>query len=299
VRPPALRPGAHVRVIAPSSPFDMQDFARGVDLLRARYAVSHAEDIGARHGFLAGSDARRLAELEAALDDPTVDAIVAARGGYGATRIADSIDPARVAARPRLLVGFSDVTALHALWARAGVASIHGSMIAALGRAEPASVGRWVAALEGALPAPLEGLEPLGSTRTVVEGPILGGNLALLAAMVGTPLMPPLEGALLFLEDVGEAPYRVDRMLTQLRLSGALRGVAGILLGTFTRCAPGPDGTAVESVLAERLGDLGVPVLGALPCGHGDDPRELPLGARARLDGTRGWVTFLEPAVRG
>ncbi|WP_075098035.1 S66 peptidase family protein [Sandaracinus amylolyticus] len=297
LRPRALRPGAHVRVIAPSSPFDMQDFARGVDRLRARYRVTYDEQIGARAGYLAGDDARRLRELEDAIGDPDVDCIVAARGGYGAMRIASSIDPARVAAQPKLLVGFSDVTALHALWARAGVCSLHASMVAALGRGSHAMLARWIESVEGAREHAFEGLAPIGASRDVVEAKVIGGNLALLAAMTGTPLAPPLDGAILFVEDVGEAPYRVDRMLTQLRLSGALARVAGVLVGTFTRCAASADGTTVETVIAERLGDLGVPVLTGLPCGHVDEPLELPLGARARIDGTRGCVTFVEPVV--
>lgn len=282
-----------MRVIAPSSPFDMQDLERGVDRLRARYRVTHEPGIGARQGFLAGDDARRLAELERAIDDPEVDAIVAARGGYGAMRIASAIDPARVAARPKLLVGLSDITALHALWARAGVRSLHASMGTALGRASNAAYARWIAAVEGAHPAPIESLEPIGPVRRTTEGPLLGGNLALLAAMTGTPLAPPLDGAILFLEDVGEAPYRLDRMLTQLALAGTLDRVAGVLLGTFTRCDARADGTTAPQVLRERLGGLRVPVLSGVPSGHGDEPLELPFGSTARIESERGVVTFL------
>lgn len=287
-------------MIAPSSPFDMEDFERGVDRLRARYRVTYAPEIASRRGFLAGDDARRLAELEAALDAPDVDAIVAARGGYGAMRIAGAIEPARVAARPRLLVGLSDVTALHALWARAGISSLHASMCTALARASEPALARWIASLESSAPPPPidTGLRAIGTPRTpLAEGPLLGGNLALLAAMTGTPLAPPLDGAILFLEDVGEAPYRVDRMLTQLSLSGALARVAGVIVGAFTRCHPGPDGTTADDVLAERLATLGVPVLAGVPSGHLDDPLELPFGAPVRIDTTRCVVTFLRAAV--
>jgi muramoyltetrapeptide carboxypeptidase len=299
LRPRALGPGSHVRVIAPSSPFDGGDLERGIARLRARYEVSVSPEIGARCGFLAGDDARRRQELEDAIDDPGVDAILAARGGYGAMRILSGIDPARVAARPRLLIGFSDVTAIHALWARAGVCSIHGTMAAALGRADSVTLDRWIAAVEGAPPAPIEGLEVLavGRSATAVEGPLLGGNLALLAAMIGTPLFPPLDGAVLFLEDNAEAPYRIDRMLTQLRLAGALDRVAGILAGAFTRCEPGPDGTRTRDVLAERLGSLGVPILSGVHAGHVDGSLELPLGATIRLDPTRGTATFVDTAA--
>ncbi len=292
---PALSRGAHVRVIAPASPFPADDFERGVARLRARYEVSFRDDVHARHGYLAGDDARRVAELREALADETVDAIVPARGGYGVTRLLGRLDPGEVRRAKKLLVGFSDVTGLHALWARAGLRSLHGPMVGARGRAEPAPVERWIAAVEGALPEPLEALGALADGRA--EGPLLGGNLAILAALCGTPHAPPLQGGVLFIEDVGEAPYRVDRMLTSLREAGWLPSVAGIAVGRFTGCAPREDGHTLEEVLADRLGDLGVPVLTGVGAGHVDDNLELPLGAPVRLDASRGTLTFLEPAV--
>lgn len=292
---PALREGCHIRVIAPSSPFPLADFERGLARLRERYRVSHRDDITARCGFLAGDDARRFAELEEALADPDVDAIVAARGGYGATRLLRHLEPANVRAARKLLVGFSDVTALHALFARAGLRSIHGAMVAGLGRADPDAVARWIAAVEGALPAPLTGLRAIAGG--VAQGPLLGGNLAVLAALSGTAHAPPIDGAVLFLEDVGEAPYRVDRMLTTLREAGWLDRVAAIALGRFTRCDPRDDGVGVDDVLADRLGDLGVPVVAGIPAGHERDNLELPLGAPVRVDADAGALVFAEPAV--
>lgn len=291
----ALRPGGHIRVIAPSSPFPREDFERGVARLRERYRVSFGHDLFETHGFLAGDDARRLAELRDALADPDVDAIVAARGGYGATRLLESLRPEEVRAAPKLLVGFSDVTALHALWARAGLRSIHGPMVAALGRAEPSWVERWIAAVEGGPLAAATDLETIAPGEA--EGAIVGGNLAVLAALAGTPHAPPLEGAVLFLEDVGEAPYRVDRMLTTLRQAGWLGRVRGVALGSFTACDPRADGRTVEAVLRDRLADLGVPVAAGIGAGHAPDDRELPLGAPVHLDATRGVLRFLEPAA--
>ncbi len=292
---PALSPGKHIRVIAPASPFPAGDFERGVERLRARYRVSFRDDLRARHAYLAGDDARRLAELEEALADPDVDAIVAVRGGYGVTRLLFGLDPTAVRRAEKLLVGFSDLTALHALWARAGLRSIHGPMVAALGRAAPPLVERWIAAVEGARPDPIEGLASI--SKGAAEGPILGGNLALLAALVGTPHAPPLDGAVLFLEDVGEAPYRVDRMLTTLRDAGWLERVAGVVLGRFTGCGPREDGRTVEEVVADRLGNLGVPVASGIEAGHVDDNLELPFGAAVHLDATRGVLRFLESAA--
>ncbi len=291
---PALFPGAHVRVIAPASPFPEDDFARGLARLRERYTVSFDPSILAKDGYLAGDDARRLDELRRALTEDGVDAVVAARGGYGTTRLLDRIDPSTV--RPRLLIGFSDLTALHALFARAGLRSLHASMVAALGRGSDAALARWIVAVEGAVPAPFEGLDPIAPGRA--EGPLVGGNLSVLHALVGTPYAPPIDGAILFLEEVGEAPYRVDRMLTTLRHAGWLARVAGIAIGQLTRCTPGPDGREISHVLRDRLGDLGIPVVGGVPAGHDEENAELPLGAPVELDGHRGALAFREGVAR-
>ncbi len=292
---PPLRPGAHVRVIAPASPFDRADFERGVERLSARYRVSYADDIFAKHGYLAGDDARRLRELTSALEEPSVDAIVAARGGYGVTRLLDGVPIELVRRAKKLLVGFSDLTALHALWARAGLRSIHGAMAGGLGRAEPALVERWISIVEGAAHPEIRGLTTIAIGRA--EGPLIGGNLALLAALAGTRHAPPVDGAILFLEDLGEAPYRIDRMLTTLGHAGWLDRVAGIALGRFTACDASGDGLSAEDVFADRLGRCGVPIVSGVAAGHVDDNLELPLGARARVDGGSGTLAFLETAV--
>jgi len=287
-----LRPGDRIAVVAPSSPFDAGDLAAGVEALRARYDVRHAPDIVERRGYLAGDDARRLRELRAAIEDDAVTAIVAARGGYGATRLLPELPAALVAAHPKLLVGFSDVTALHALWARAGLASIHGPMVAMLGRVGGLALERFVAAVEGAAPMAFSGLSTLSGGRAA--GRLVGGNLAVLAALAGTPYAPPLEGAVLFLEDIGERPYRVDRMLTTLSHAGWLSQVRAIALGAFTDAAPGADGVTVEEVLRERLSGLGIPVVAGLPAGHVDDNHPIVLGARVVIDADEGTLTLEE-----
>ncbi|GAB4197260.1 MAG: LD-carboxypeptidase [Sandaracinaceae bacterium] len=297
-KPDALYPGARVRLIAPSGVFDRALFDAGVARLSTRYDVVFDEGIFATKGFLAGDDARRAAELEDAIADPLCQAIVCARGGYGAMRIVPRVPLARLARRPTLLVGFSDVTALHVAWQRARVTSIHGPMVATLGKLDETLFARWIRRIEGEVSPAVEGL------RTVVEGEaegiLIGGNLSILHALEGTPHSAHTIGRVLFLEDVGEAPYRVDRMLTTLRLSGFFDGVRAIVLGAFTKSTPGPDGTPVEDVLAERLGDLGVPVVAGLPAGHVDDNLELPFGVAVRVEAGRegARVTFLEPAVR-
>lgn len=286
LEPRWLRPNGVIAVVAPSGPFDVDAFARGVERLRARYVVRHDDSILSRSGYLAGDDDRRLRELASAIEDESVDAIVCARGGYGATRLVDKLDPALVRASRKLLVGFSDITALHALWARAGVCSLHAPMVAALGRTKSELVERYVRALEGAPMPALDGLECIA--RGVARGPLVGGNLAVLAALVGTPYAPPLDGCVLFLEDVGERPYRVDRMLTSLRHAGWFDRIAGVALGAFTDGPPGPDGVEVANVLRERLADLGIPVIAGVPAGHVDDNLELAFGVSVFVDGDSG-----------
>jgi len=292
--PPALRPGSRLAVIAPSSPFPEENFRIGVERLRERYEVSYDEGVFARSGYLAGDDARRLEELRRAITDPAIDGIVAARGGYGATRLLPDLDVGLIAKHAKPLIGFSDVTALHALWARAGLRSLHGAMVAALGRGEAARMPRWFAAVEGGVPKPLSDLECIAPGRG--EGPLVGGNLAVLAALIGTGFEPPLTDTVLFLEEIGERPYRVDRSLTTLHQAGWLSNIQGVVLGCFTDCGTGKDGISVAEVLRERLGDLGVPVVSGVPAGHVADNVELPLGAPVVVDGDEGMLTFAEGA---
>ena len=247
ILPPKLRRGDAVRVVAPSSPYDPAALDRGLEVLSTRFGLEPRmrADLGTRRGYLAGDDARRAEEWREAVADPDSRAIFCARGGYGAMRILPAVDPAPLLARPKALVGFSDVTALHAVLNRAGLASVHGPVVTQLGRA-PEDALRHLEALllEDApragpweVPAPGAGLV---ASRTVspgrASGPLLGGTLTLLAHLAGTPYAPRLDGAILLLEDVGEKPYRIDRCLTQLRLAGALDRIAGLAIGLFTSC---------------------------------------------------------------
>jgi muramoyltetrapeptide carboxypeptidase len=283
--------GDVVRVIAPASPFEPELLAQGLAILRDRMGLvpRHREDLFARRGYLAGDDARRLAEWREAIADPEARAIFCARGGYGTMRFLDAVDPAPLLARPKVLVGFSDVTALHAVLNRAGLATVHGPVLTQLGRAPDEAVQHLAALLTAApapapsgTPAPGAGLAGRAVIRPGrVEGPLLGGSLTLLAHLCGTPFLPRLRGAILAIEDVDERPYRLDRYLTQLRLAGALEGLAGVALGQFTDCddqiARGAD------VVREWASELGVPAVEGFAFGHEDANFALPLGAQAVL----------------
>jgi muramoyltetrapeptide carboxypeptidase len=287
--PPALRPGDRVRVVAPSGPFDRALVLRGLGWLRTRYDVTFGASLFDRDGYLAGPDALRLSELNLALRDPDARALVVARGGYGLTRIAHAIDTEALRRHPKWIVGFSDVTALHAEAQRAGVASLHAHNVAGLGRGDAHGRARWLEALERpTAPRHFGGLTIIRAGTA--EGAIVGGNLTVLftCAAAGRLRFPP--GSILVVEDVGEAPYRVDRMLTALLVSGRLDDVSGVLVGSFTDAPSGQYGVPIERVLRERLERLAVPVLAGFPLGHGPKNEPVHLGLCARIDGETGTV---------
>jgi muramoyltetrapeptide carboxypeptidase len=305
VRLPApLRPGARVALGAPCGVVDVDRLEAGADTLRRwgwePVELPHVRD---RCGHLAGPDDARLDDLQAAIDDPTLRAIWVVRGGFGLTRIVDRLDLRGLRDAPRWVVGFSDVTALHhAVWRRAGVVSCHGQFA---GRAHLVSrhadaATHLRALLAGEVAAgPLPRLAGDPPPRTVVRGraagPLLGGNLAVTAAGLGTPNALDARDAVLMLEDVNESPYRLDRLLTQLRAAGVLDGVAGVVLGTFVGCDPDPGvpSAPVEEVVHDRLGDLGVPVLAGLPLGHQDRQLAVPHGAPVVLDADAGTLAVV------
>jgi muramoyltetrapeptide carboxypeptidase len=303
VRPAALRPGDTVMLVSPSGPTRPERVAPGVELLTAwglRVRVgTHAY---ARSGFFAGDDALRAADLNEALADPEVRGVVCTRGGYGAQRMVDEIDMAAVRHDPKVVVGFSDITAVQlALWRGARLATLHGPCGAWRDERTPMlSAESLRAAMMGTEPVvvkrdPAEQTAPVSVPGTA-RGTLLGGNLCLLTSSVGTPDMPDLTGAILLIEDVDEPPYKVDRMLTHLRRAGALHRLAGVAIGQFTNCADEWPVT-VADVLADRLADLGLPVLGGLPIGHGYGQLTVPVGTPATLDVAAGMLT-VEPAVR-
>jgi muramoyltetrapeptide carboxypeptidase len=289
--PPPLRPGDRIAVIAPSSPFDRTHVLRGLGWLGERYRVSFDPTLFEREGYLAGSDERRLGELDRFLRDPGVAAIVAVRGGYGLTRIAERADFAALRAAPKWLVGFSDVTALHVEALRAGVASLHAQNVGGLGQGDAHARARFVEALES--PLATRSYELVPARPGLARGPLVGGNLSLLAACAaaGRLRLPPT--AILALEDVTEQAYRVDRLLTSLMGAGALDGVGGVVIGDFTDCPPSA-GVEALAVVRERVGALRVPVATGLRFGHGAWNEPLTLGVMATLDANAGRLTVGE-----
>lgn len=302
LRPRPLRAGARIVVAAPSGPVPEEKLLAGLDVLRALELgeISLAPNLRARAGYFAGPDADRLAALQAALDDPAVDAIVCARGGYGLTRLLPRLDPRGLLAAPKLLVGFSDVTALLCWALRAGLAGVHGPVVTQLAELAPEDVARLAAIVRGEVPAPLVGAGAVGRGRAA--GPLVPANLEVLRSLVGTPWLPDLSGCVVALEEIGERPYRIDRALTQLLLAGAFAGVRGFAVGQLCACeeppSGNPDSPSAAQVIVERLGELGVPVVLGLPFGH--DPKRhaaLPCGSRVEVDAEAATLTMLEPVT--
>ncbi len=292
---PALRRGDRVAVVAPAGPFDRPSFESGLKVIADRYRVHFESGILARHRYLAGGDVRRLAELSAALADPQVKAVFCARGGYGALRLLAGLHG--VALSPKPLIGFSDIVAVHAWLQREGHVSIHGPVLTQLGRLGAPTHERLFSLLETPAPAePLEGAETY--VDGIAEGPLLGGNLAVLTRLLGTPFLPPLEGAVLLLEDIGERPYRLDRMWTHLALAGIFRRIRGIVLGSFTGCEERDADYSSGDVLRDLAAGIGLPCAAGFPIGHGERNEPVPLGVRVRLDAGERRLSFLESAAR-
>lgn len=305
VRAPVLRPGDRVAVVAPSSAVLRTDtFETGLGVLRAwglDPVVSRR--VHEATGHLAGTDAARIADLDAAFGDRSIRGVFAARGGYGSSRIVDAVDWGLLRRDPKVVLGFSDVTALLvAAWQRVRVVTVHGPSVAGLHGLAPAARTHLRRLLTR--PGPLGALEPPPGappvrtvTAGVAEGPLVGGNLSLLSALAGTPDALDGRGAVVLLEDVNEAPYRVDRMLVQLARSGGLADASGVVVGQLRGCDPPSDrpSATVDEVVDDVLGRLGIPVVQGVPAGHVDHQLAMPMGPRVRLDADAGTLTFLEP----
>jgi muramoyltetrapeptide carboxypeptidase len=273
--------------VSPSGPFDRERLQPGLQYLSDRgYHIREGASLYARDRYLAGSDAARADEVNAMFADPDVRAVLTARGGYGSGRILDLVDYDAVARDPKPFVGFSDTTALQlALLEHADLVTYTGiTLCADVKKAgmDPVTESTLWQALEAMCFDPIEGLRVLRGGAAA--GPLVGGCLSLVASLVGTPYLPNFSGALLYLEDVNEAPYRVDRMLNQLHMAGILREVGALLFGRFEGCDPEREAEGpVEAVLETLVDQVDCPVYANLPYGHGVGRRVLPVGMPAQV----------------
>jgi muramoyltetrapeptide carboxypeptidase len=312
LKPPRLRVGDRVGLVAPASANFLsvdveiaQEVARALGL-EPRLGA-HVLD---RHGYLAGRDEDRAADLNAFFADPAVRAVLAIRGGWGCARVLPYLDWAAVRRDPKVVAGYSDITALHcALHARTGLVSFHAPT--ALDRWPPFSVEHFRRVVfEGEA---LTMSNPPGTEERLVQrenrvrtitpgtsrGRLVGGNLTVLTALLGSPYVPTLEGGILFLEDVHEDIYRVDRMMTSLQLAGMLAGIRGFVFGSCHDCEPGEGygSLTLEEVLDEHVRPLGVPAYQGAMIGHQERQFTVPIGVLAEIDADQGTIRMVEPAV--
>ena len=311
IKPKRLAKGDMIGVIAPASGGTAEEFAKAlqnmVDLGFKTKVGKNARNI---NGFLAGTDKERLDDLHWAFGDKEIDAVWCVRGGYGVSRLLPNVDFGLIKKNPKIFVGYSDITALHtAIFQNAGLVTFHGP-VAASTYSDYTKNHVVNVLMNPSAPYKIE-LSPdnvakesnLFKTEIITKGKcrgkIVGGNLSLLTALAGTPFaLRNVKGKILFIEDVGELPYRVDRMLTQLRQSVDLHSLAGIALGVFEDCNPkNSDSQSLIDVVKDRLGDLKIPVIYGLSFGHIRDQFTLPVGIEAELDTENATMTFLETGV--
>lgn len=312
IKPRALREGATVALIAPGSPIGDERIKAATDNMAALgLKTKEGRNIRAKRGYLAGTDEQRLADLHWAFTDPEIDAVWCLRGGYGCGRLLPQIDFDLIRRHPKALIGYSDITALHlSIHARTGLVSFHGPVAAS--EYPPETVAHAKAVLwDGgenhriAQPTPdmeLPGPEhkPYVLSAGKATGPITGGNLSLLAALAGTPYGPSYRGKIVFIEDIGEVPYRIDRMLVQMFQSTDLGQAAGIVLGVFNDCQPkssGPPSLRLEETLQDNFENLGIPAAYGFPIGHVALNAMIPYGIQASLDTEKGTLVLLEKAT--
>jgi muramoyltetrapeptide carboxypeptidase len=281
-----LRPGDRIAVVAPAGPAPLEELERGIACLEKRgYVVARGAHLSGRRAYLAGTDDERAADLNAAIRDRSVRLVWCARGGYGTPRLLDRVDTRTLRRDPKALLGYSDETALQEVWRRTGAPILYGPHVVELAEGRAWHARSLDDALQGRAIT-----VPFGRRAVVREGratgPLLGGCLSLLVGLAGTPYEPPLDGAILFWEDLNEQPFRIDRMLTHLKNAGWLSRLAGMVVGRLRGCRaqdPRLD-RSIRDILLDRLEGTRYPVAIDLPAGHVPGKWTLPLGGPARLD---------------
>ena len=310
-----LSPGDTVALVAPASAtFQSVDVAIARESLEGLgLKVKVGEHVLSRHGYLSGTDKDRAADINRFFDDDDVRAVLPIRGGWGSSRVLPYLNYDRIRRNPKIVLGYSDITALHlAIQAKTGLVTFHG----------PNGMGRWDAwsveylkrvlfyaeAVTFANPKELSERNALAQiehrvqtiTPGAARGTLIGGNLTVLTALLGSPYVPSTEGAILFLEDVGEDLYRIDRMFTQLKLAGILARIRGFVFGTCAECGPGEGfaSLSLEEIFADHIKPLGVPAWFGAMIGHQTPQWTVPVGAEAEIDAAAGTIRLLRPAVQ-
>ena len=304
IQPPAIKKGGTITVVAPAGPVYQRDsFERGIaSLERLGFRVRYNERIFESSRYLAGDDHARAEELMRAFEDPSTEAIIGLRGGYGCSRLIPLLKTTRLRAHPKIFMGFSDLTTLHLFFRRRfGWTTFHGPMAVSpslIDIAQNQANHLFSLFTDPEYRPVLSVAESESWVPGIAEGEVTGGCLSIVAASLGTRYEINTEGKILFLEDNGEPPYRLDRMLTHLHLAGKFRSLAGVLLGNFLDCEPAQSDYSSSDILRDILTKLNVPILANFPAGHGNDNWAIPFGCNVRMDAYTRTIEFLKPAVR-
>jgi len=295
-KPPKLRPGDLIGVISPAGPVDEAGLKPDLDLLvSSGFKVRPAAHLYDRQDYLAGDDDARLSDLHAMFLNREINAIFCSRGGYGSLRLLDRVDYDLIREHPKIIVGYSDITALlMAIYKKTGLITFHGPMVRGLSSLHDDNRAHLFQLISSDQPV---SFSPMTGKRIIsgrAQGPLMGGNLSLICHLVGTSYLPSLDGCILFVEDRGEPAYRIDRMLTHLALSGQLKGIAGLIGGEFLDCG---EISLIDNLLNRLASDLNIPLITGFPTGHGLKNLALPIGIPAQLDTGLMTLSTLEPCV--
>ncbi|MDX2447983.1 MAG: LD-carboxypeptidase [Desulfobacterales bacterium] len=296
IKPARLSPGDVIGIVAPAGPFEIELFERGVAAIKKMgFEVLIPENLQNPVRYLAGTDAHRASLLSDLFNSPDINGIICARGGYGSIRILDRIDYDQLRQHPKIFLGFSDISALlSAIAARGDLVVFHGPNITTLGMATPQTKASFYRAVTSDQPLDIKSEKPRVVSPGKCTGIVSGGNLTTLCHLLGTPYSPTYRGRILVLEDTGEASYRIDRMLFQMRMAGCFQGVSGVVLGSFQDCG---NYEGICEITSDFFEDIQIPILGGFEIGHGKDNLTLPMGIRATLDTDQGALVYHEAAL--
>ncbi len=299
LKPPRLKRGDTIGIVAPASHFDLEKFNRGIAVLESMgFNTSVPEKLFTKKGYFAGSDLERAEMVNRYFADTNVKAIMCARGGYGSIRILSLLDYKTIQKNPKIFIGFSDISALlSTLYSRCRIVTFHGPTVTTLGNSDNRTKDSLLSMMTSGEKPEIAMERGITIQPGSASGPVLGGNLNTLCHLLGTPFQPDFKGCILFLEDRGEAAaYRIDRMLSQMKLAGCFNGLAGLILGNFEDCG---DTDEIIRIAGDVFKDDKIPIIAGLAVGHGKRNLAIPTGLNATLNADLKVLAFHEPATTG
>jgi muramoyltetrapeptide carboxypeptidase len=296
IRPPRLKPGDTIGIAAPAGSFDRESFSQGLSVVESLgFRTRVCDEIFEKTGYLAGPDAMRAQLLNQLFEDPEIQGIICARGGFGSLRILPLVDFDAIRKNPKVFMGFSDITALlTSITTRSGLVSFHGPVVTSLAGASDMTSNTLFSAISSDRPLEVQPAHGAVIQAGRAQGAVTGGNLATLCHLLGTSFQAGFKDRILLLEDRGEAPYRIDRMVSQMKLAGCFKGIVGLVLGSFEKCGD-PDG--IYHIFEEHFRDVHIPILAGFDIGHGKQNTTIPFGIEAILDTDKQILSYTQPAT--